>query len=94
MVLPYGNTNATPMGSSVKKWVKWTRIVQLVLRYIESLAAVGLLVMMILIRGVDVSTGWILRITVSCAITWVTSAVTDITSPVLRFYTQSMGYII
>lgn len=65
LILPYGNTNATPMNPSVKKWIKWMRIIQLVLRCLEILAACGLLVMMILIRNVDNITGWIMRIVVS-----------------------------
>ncbi len=53
------------MNPSVKKWVKWMRIVQLVLRCFEILCAMGLLVLMILIKGVDVTAGWIMRIVVS-----------------------------
>lgn len=52
------------MNPSVKKWVKWMRIIQLVLRCLELLSAGGQLVMMILIRNVDASTGWIMRIVV------------------------------
>jgi hypothetical protein len=55
------------MSASVKKWVKWMRNVQLVLRCFELLCAVGLLAMLILIKGIDVTTGWIVRIVVSCA---------------------------
>jgi hypothetical protein len=65
LIAPYGNTDAKPMNPSVKKWIKWMRIAQLVLRSTELLCAGGLLVMMILIRGVDVSTGWIMRVAVS-----------------------------
>ena len=52
------------MNPSVKKWIKWMRIIQLVLRCFELLAALGLLVLMILIKGVDASTGWVMRIVV------------------------------
>jgi hypothetical protein len=65
LILAYGNTDAKPMHSSVKKWIKWTRIIQLVLRCFEILCSAGLLVMMIMIRGVDPGTGWIMRIVVS-----------------------------
>jgi len=65
LIVPYGNTDAKPMNPSVKKWIKWMRIAQLVLRCTELLCASGLLVMVILIRGVDVSTGWIMRVAVS-----------------------------
>lgn len=54
-----------PMKPSVKKWVKWMRIIQFVLRCLELLAALGLLVLMILIKGVDPTTGWVMRIAVS-----------------------------
>ena len=52
------------MNPSVKKWIKWMRIVQLILRCLEMLCAIGLLVLMILIKGVDVAAGWIMRIVV------------------------------
>lgn len=52
------------MNPSVKKKIKWTRIVQLVLRCLEVIVSIGLLVIMILIKGVDASTGWIMRIVV------------------------------
>jgi hypothetical protein len=64
LIVPYGNTNAKPMNPSIKKWIKWMRIVQLVLRCLEMLCAMGLLVLMILIKGVDVAAGWIMRIVV------------------------------
>ena len=56
------------MGGSVKIWVKWMRICQLVLRCFEILASIGLLVLMILIRNVDLITGWIMRIVPGVAI--------------------------
>ncbi|KAL2061058.1 hypothetical protein VTL71DRAFT_9110 [Oculimacula yallundae] len=68
LILPYGTTTATPMNPSVKKWIKWMRIIQLLLRCLELIAALGLLVLMILIKGVDASTGWIMRIVPGVAI--------------------------
>lgn len=65
LILPLGNTNAKAMNPSVKKWVKWMRIIQFVLRSLELIAGCGLLVLMILISGVDVTTGWIMRVVVS-----------------------------
>ena len=56
------------MNPSVKKWVKWMRIVQLVLRCLELLCAIGLLVLMILIKGVDATAAWIMRIVPGVAI--------------------------
>jgi hypothetical protein len=53
------------MKPSVKKKVKAARIVQLILRIIELLGAVGLLVTMVLVTGIDPVTGWLMRIPVS-----------------------------
>ncbi|TVY39760.1 hypothetical protein LSUB1_G003359, partial [Lachnellula subtilissima] len=68
LIVPYGNTNAKPMNPSVKKWVKWMRIFQLVLRCFEILCAIGLLVFLILLRGMDSAAGWIMRIVPGVAI--------------------------
>ncbi|CZR62234.1 uncharacterized protein PAC_12131 [Phialocephala subalpina] len=68
LILPMERTNAKSMDPSVKKWIKWMRIIQLVLRCLEILGAVGILVMMILISGVSTATGWIMRITAGVAI--------------------------
>jgi hypothetical protein len=65
LIVPYGNTSVAAMSPTVKKWVKWMRIVQLVLRCFELLCAGGLLAMLIPIKGIDISTGWIMRIVVS-----------------------------
>ena len=65
LIVPHGNTSVAAMSPTVKKWVKWMRIVQLVLRCFELLCAGGLLAMLIPIKGIDVSTGWIMRIVVS-----------------------------
>jgi hypothetical protein len=53
------------MNPSIKKKIKWSRIVQLLLRSIELLGAIGLLVVMILITGIDPVTAWLMRIPVS-----------------------------
>lgn len=53
------------MNPSVKTWVKWMRVVLLVTRILEFVAACGLLVMMILINKVEDVSGWIMRIVVS-----------------------------
>lgn len=60
-----GNTNVIPMNPSVKKWVKWMRIVLLATRVLEFIAACGLLTMMIILNKVDDVSGWIMRIVVS-----------------------------
>jgi len=56
------------MNRSIKSWIKWARVLQLVLRCLEFLASTGLLVMMILIRDVDEVTGWIIRVVPGVAI--------------------------
>ncbi|RDL35740.1 Uncharacterized protein BP5553_06352 [Venustampulla echinocandica] len=68
LILPYGNINASPMKRSIKKWIKWTRVLQLALRCFELLSAGGLLAMMIMVRGVEDSVGWALRIVPGIAI--------------------------
>lgn len=65
LILPYGSTNPKLMSPSVKVWVKWMRIIQLVLRCLQVLCAGALLAFMIMIRGIDNVTGWIMRIAVS-----------------------------
>ena len=59
------NTGIKPMKPGVKKWIKGTRTVQLILRCFELLCATGLLVLMIMIKNVYFSTLWIMRIVVS-----------------------------
>jgi hypothetical protein len=53
------------MNPKVKVWVKWMRITQLVLRCLQVICAGGLLAFMIIIRGMDDTTTWCLRIAVS-----------------------------
>ncbi|EKD17781.1 uncharacterized protein L3040_002150 [Drepanopeziza brunnea f. sp. 'multigermtubi'] len=68
LVMPFGLSTAKPMKPSVKKWIKWTRIIQLGFRCFQLVAALGLLVLMILIKGVDAAAGWIMRVTPGVAI--------------------------
>lgn len=77
MVVPTG-MSATPMKSSVKKWIKWLRIIQLVLRALCMIGAMGLLVVMILLRGMDDSIGWLMRIAVRPKALSTSSLYTDI----------------
>lgn len=53
------------MSPSIKKKVTVTRIIQLILRCVELLGAMGLLGMMILITNVETVTAWLMRIPVS-----------------------------
>jgi hypothetical protein len=64
VIPPSANTRAKPMNPKVKKWIKGTRSFQLALRCLEIICSVGLLVLMILIRGIEPTTGWIMRIVV------------------------------
>ncbi|KAG9249328.1 hypothetical protein BJ878DRAFT_579589 [Calycina marina] len=66
--VPTGRNGINPMRASVKSWIKWARICQLILRCLELIVSCGLLVMMILIRNVDATTGWIMRIVPGVAI--------------------------
>ncbi len=45
--------------------IKWIRRLQLLLRILQLNAAIGLLVLLILITDVDALQGWVMRITVS-----------------------------
>ncbi|KAI9799545.1 MAG: hypothetical protein M1825_004471 [Sarcosagium campestre] len=62
LILPYGNRNATPMSPRTKTKVKVTRFVQLALRCLLFLGAIGLLLCSICIRKVESASGWILRV--------------------------------
>jgi len=64
MVVPTG-LPAMPMKSNTKKWIKWLRIVQLILRALCMIGGAGLLAVMIILRGMEESIGWLMRIAVS-----------------------------
>lgn len=68
MVLSYRSGNYATFNPRTKSWIKWLRIVQLLLRVLQFIGAAGILVLMILITKVDSVTGWIMRIAVSFAI--------------------------
>ncbi|ROW09748.1 hypothetical protein VMCG_02417 [Cytospora schulzeri] len=50
-------------GPSTKWWIKWIRVVQLGLRVLELIAAVGILFLFIVIDNVSDLTAWVVRIT-------------------------------
>ena len=52
------------MSPRTKTKVKWTRLAQLFLRICELLGAVGLLFCGICLKGMDPTTGWIVRLPV------------------------------
>ncbi|KAF1939794.1 hypothetical protein EJ02DRAFT_436076 [Clathrospora elynae] len=62
LILPYGNTNAKPMGKKTKTFIKIARWVQLALRVCTLLGAVGVLLCGIFIRGAQDTEGYIMRI--------------------------------
>jgi hypothetical protein len=53
------------MSRMTKSWIKGMRTFQLLLRILELNGAIGVLVLVILITGMDDLTAWIMRITVS-----------------------------
>ncbi|KAK4176904.1 hypothetical protein QBC36DRAFT_328210 [Triangularia setosa] len=62
-VVPTGRTNFTTLGRSTKGWIKGMRVVQLCLRVLELIAALGFLTLCILLKGFEEPTGWIMRVT-------------------------------
>ena len=62
---PYGNINSKTMSRHTKPIVKWTRLLQLLLRICALLGALGMLVCVICIKGTEPTTGWIIRVPVS-----------------------------
>lgn len=65
LVQPYGQLDCTPMSRNTKSRIKWTRSFQLALRVLQLLAALGLLVLIISIKGASDNEGWILKLPVS-----------------------------
>lgn len=53
------------MSNATKSGIVWLRRVQLGLRSLELIGALGLLALMILIANVDALTAWVMRIAVS-----------------------------
>ncbi len=63
-VLGPRRNNYKPMGRRTKSFIVGLRRVQLGLRVLELVGALGILVMMILISHVDPVTAWVTRLTV------------------------------
>jgi len=59
-----GRRNQKVMSRRTKNWVVRMRVVQLVLRILQLVAAIGVLVLMILLKDVELLTTWVMRITV------------------------------
>ncbi|KAG8419222.1 hypothetical protein J3458_004115 [Metarhizium acridum] len=68
MVISHRNNPYLPLGQRMKKWIKGLRNVQLSIRVLEINAAIGSLVLLILIINIDEATGWIMRISPGVAI--------------------------
>jgi polynucleotide 5'-kinase involved in rRNA processing len=72
-MVPSGRSKYKPMGSKTKGWIKGMRAVQLCLRVLEVIGAVGLVVVMSLagllgwVIGVTVSSSWVSHQSASCA---------------------------
>ena len=62
---PYGVTDVAPMGSWVKPAVKYTRLVQLILRILGLIGCIGILVGAIFLRNTTFQDGCMIRIPVS-----------------------------
>ncbi|KAK4662983.1 hypothetical protein QC763_601380 [Podospora pseudopauciseta] len=62
-VVPTGRTNFRTLGASTKSWIKGMRAVQLCLRVLELIAALGFLTLCILLKGFEELTGWVMRVT-------------------------------
>jgi hypothetical protein len=64
LILPYGNTNAKPMGKRTKTFINIARWTQLGFRVAQLLGAIGVLLCGIFIRGAQDTEGYIMRIPV------------------------------
>jgi hypothetical protein len=65
MIVPSARPNVQPMHPNTKQRIIGARWTQFVLRLLQMLCAVGALICVIIVRGVDDVQGWILRIPVS-----------------------------
>ena len=65
LILPGRQSEPAPMSPSTKSRVKWTRRIQLYLRAIQLLGAIGILVCVICIRGSTDTQSLVIRIPVS-----------------------------
>jgi hypothetical protein len=59
-MVPSGRSRFRPIGRRTKGWIKGMRVVQLCLRVLESVAAVGIIVVM----GLSGLIGWVMGVTV------------------------------
>ena len=90
---PYGNLNWKPMSPRTKTKVKYVRWMQLFFRICALLAAMGMLVCVICIKGTNATEGWIIRVPV-CIITLAKCCTDSFQSLVWLSCTQPMQFII
>ncbi|KAI9651167.1 hypothetical protein NHQ30_001204 [Ciborinia camelliae] len=91
LIVPYGNVDSKPMDPSIKNKVKWTRKVTLILRCFQVLAAVGLLIMSILITGLDIVSGWIMKLAVRYFENVLYNQPTDMFQPAIAIFHTVYG---
>lgn len=65
LILPYGQTNATPMPESTKKHVKWARAAQLGFRTLGMLGAMGTLAGVVMVKNTQDIESYVIRVPVS-----------------------------
>ncbi|KAG7149460.1 hypothetical protein HYQ46_001629 [Verticillium longisporum] len=62
MVLSHRSTTYLALSPRMKGWIKGLRVLQLILRVFQFIGAAGLLTLLILLTGIPVVVGWVLRI--------------------------------
>ena len=63
---PYGQTNAMPMHPNTKRNIKISRGIQLGLRILTMIGALGALICVICLNGTQGTETWLIRVPVSC----------------------------
>lgn len=64
VIVPSARPNIPPMHPKTKQWITGTRWCLFALRLLQLMGALGALICVIIIRGVDDVQGWILRVPV------------------------------
>ncbi|EEY18224.1 conserved hypothetical protein [Verticillium alfalfae VaMs.102] len=62
MVLSHRSTTYLALSPRMKGWIKGLRVFQLILRVFQFIGAAGLLTLLVLLTGIPVVVGWVLRI--------------------------------
>ncbi|QYS94051.1 hypothetical protein H0G86_001404 [Trichoderma simmonsii] len=69
VILPHRSGNYSPLDLRIKAYITWLRRVQVALRGLQLIAAIGVLVLFSLFTGVDDTTAWAMRILQAITIT-------------------------